>query len=142
MEIANSTLNQQVGQIIQAMAAEAGFDVRLRSTEFAAQLDQDQSGNFQASQVGWSGRADPDGNIHQFVTCKGNLNDGRYCNPKVDELLNQARRVSDQAQRKALYDQAMAILADELPYIYLYFEPLDLRPAARRCRASRPTRTA
>ena len=123
LEIANSTLNQQVGQIIQAMAAEAGFDVRLKVMEFAAQLDQDQSGNFQASQVGWSGRADPDGNIHQFVTCKGNLNDGRYCNPKVDELLNQARRVSDQAKRKALYDQAMATLADELPYIYLYFEP-------------------
>jgi peptide/nickel transport system substrate-binding protein len=123
LKVSNSTNDQQVGQIIQAMAAEAGITINLKVTEFAAMLDEDEAGDFQASQVGWSGRPDPDGNIHQFVTCKGTLNDGRYCNPKVDELLNRAREVSDTAERKALYDEAMTILADELPYIYLYFEP-------------------
>lgn len=123
LKVTNSTNNQQVGQIIQAMAAEAGFTINLVVSEFAALLQEDTAGNFQTSQIGWSGRPDPDGNIHQFVTCEGNLNDGRYCNPRVDELLNQARAVSDPAERKELYDQAMVILADELPYIYMYFEP-------------------
>jgi hypothetical protein len=36
----------------------------------------------------------------------------------VDDLLQQARVEGDQAKRKSLYDQAMAILVKEVPYIY------------------------
>ena len=104
------------------MAAEAGFDVRLKVMEFAARSTRTSPATSRRAM--WAGPAGPTPTAHpQFVTCKGNLNDGRYCNPKVDELLNQARRVSDQAKRKALYDQAMAILADELPTSTVYFEP-------------------
>jgi len=72
--------------------------------------------------MNWSGRPDPDGSIHQFLTCAGGLNDVHYCNPKVDELLNKARTSSDFDTRKALYDEANAILLDELPIIYLGHE--------------------
>ncbi len=105
------------------MAAEAGFDVTLRPTEFAALQKEAQAGNFDVDAIGWSGRVDPDGNIHQFVTCKGGLNDGQYCNPEVDRLLNEARADDDEAKRKELYDDAQAILQDELPIIYLYYQP-------------------
>ncbi|MCB5175785.1 MULTISPECIES: ABC transporter substrate-binding protein [Microvirga] len=118
----NSTTTQQVNEIVQAMAAEAGFDISLRPTEFAALQKEAQAGNFDVNQIGWSGRVDPDGNIHQFVTCKGGLNDGRYCNPEVDRLLNEARVTNDEAKRKQLYDQAQAILQDELPIIYVYYQ--------------------
>lgn len=67
--------------------------------------------------------ADPDGNIHQFDTCKGSLNDAGFCSEKVDALLEEARGIKDQAQRKALYDQAQEILQDELPIVYLYYQP-------------------
>jgi peptide/nickel transport system substrate-binding protein len=36
----------------------------------------------------------------------------------VDDLLQQARVEGDQAKRKGFYDQAMAILVKEVPYIY------------------------
>lgn len=117
------TTAQQIAELIQAMASEAGFDVKLRATEFAAMMKESASGNFEAEQVGWSGRVDPDGNIHAFVTCKGNLNDGKYCNAEVDKLLDAARQTPDQAKRKALYDQAQAILEDDLPIIYTYYQP-------------------
>jgi peptide/nickel transport system substrate-binding protein len=117
------TLAQQIAELTQAMASEAGFDIKLRATEFAAMQKEAQQGNFDAMQIGWSGRVDPDGNIHAFVTCKGNLNDGKYCNPEVDKLLNAARETPDQAKRKALYDQAQAILEDDLPIIYTYYQP-------------------
>jgi peptide/nickel transport system substrate-binding protein len=119
----NSNTTQQINEIIQAMAAEVGFDVTLRPTEFAALQKEAQIGNFDVNQIGWSGRVDPDGNIHQFVTCKGGLNDGRYCNPEVDRHLNEARTVNDEAKRKELYDAAQAILQDELPIIYMYYQP-------------------
>jgi peptide/nickel transport system substrate-binding protein len=123
LKVGNTPVSQQVGQIIQAMAAEAGFNVSLVATEYATMLNEQQAGNFQMGMSAWSGRPDPDGDVHQFVTCKGNQNDGRYCNPALDELLNKARTVNDQTQRQALYRQAMTILADEVPNIYLYFEP-------------------
>lgn len=121
--VTNNPVDAQLGQVVQAMVAEAGFDLELKSSEFASQLRDQQQGRFQISRVGWSGRIDPDGNIHQFIHSKGSQNDGRYNNPKVDELLDKARTVYDQAERKKLYDQVQDIMLDEVPLIYLYNQP-------------------
>lgn len=118
--VTNNPVDAQLGQVIQAMAQEAGIDIQIRSTEFASQLRDQQQGKFQMSRIGWSGRIDPDGNLHQFVTSKGNQNDGRYSNAEVDKLLDQARVVYEPAERKKLYDAAQKILQDELPIVYLY----------------------
>lgn len=119
IQIPNNPIVQQTMQIIQSMVAEAGFDVTLKATEFATLLDEQTRGNYQLSRSDWSGRVDPDGNIHQFVTCKGGLNDTKYCNPEVDKLLNEARASTDEAVRKQKYDAALAILDDEVPMIYI-----------------------
>jgi peptide/nickel transport system substrate-binding protein len=92
----------------------------MKSMEFASLLQDQTAGNYQASQVGWSGRIDPDGNIHQFMTCKGGINDSKYCNPEIDRLLDAARVSTNEEERKAKYDAASKILAEELPIIYLY----------------------
>ena len=118
----NNTVVTQMAQMIQAMVSEAGFDVNLRSTEYAAMLAEQTAGNYEMGRMNWSGRPDPDGSIHQFVTCGGGLNDVHYCNEKVDELLNKARTVTDYEQRKAIYDEAADILLDDLPIIYLGHE--------------------
>ncbi len=120
VQVANNPVQMQVMQVIQAMAGEAGFDISLVAKEFATQLSDQTAGDYQASQIGWSGRVDPDGNIHQFMTCDGGINDSGYCNPKVDELLNAARVSNDTAERKKHYDAARDILAEDLPIIYLY----------------------
>ncbi|HEY0208958.1 ABC transporter substrate-binding protein [Acerihabitans sp.] len=121
--VANSPQAQQVGQVIQALAGEAGFNVHLQTTEFATLLDRQQRGDFQVSMSGWSGRPDPDGSIYSFIHSKGNLNDGRYGNPQVDDWLQQARGTSDPAKRQALYNQIVAQLQQDMPLAYLYFEP-------------------
>ena len=119
----NNTIASSTAEMVQAMAAQAGFQLSLRPTEYAAMLAEDSKGNFQVDMRGWSGRVDPDGNIFNFVTCKGALNDGKYCNPEVDKLLKEARTVPDVAGRKAIYDKAQAILQDELPSLYIYYMP-------------------
>jgi peptide/nickel transport system substrate-binding protein len=119
MQIPNNPVAAQMMQIVQSMVAEAGFDVSLKSTEFATLLDEQTRGNYQLSRSDWSGRVDPDGNIHQFITCKGGINDTKYCNAEVDNLLNEARASTDDAVRKQKYDAAAKILNDELPVIYL-----------------------
>ncbi|SIQ37382.1 peptide/nickel transport system substrate-binding protein [Rhizobium sp. RU35A] len=119
MQVPNNPVAQQMMQIVQSMVAEAGFDVQLKSTEFATLLNEQTAGNYQLSRSDWSGRVDPDGNIHQFVTCNAGLNDTKYCNPEVDKLLNAARASTDETVRKQKYDAAAAILNDDLPMIYL-----------------------
>lgn len=120
VQVANNPVQMQMMQVVQAMVAEAGITVKLKSMEFASLLSEQSAGNFEMSQVGWSGRVDPDGNIHAFLTTGGGLNDGKYSNPEVDALLDTARTSNDTATRKASYDGATKILSRDLPIIYLY----------------------
>jgi peptide/nickel transport system substrate-binding protein len=131
MMITNNPVDAQLGQVVQAMVQEAGFEVSLRSMEFASQLRDQQQGKFQLSRVGWSGRIDPDGNIHPFWTSRGGQNDGKYSNPTIDKLLTDARAVYDQAERKKLYDEAQTIAQDEIPVLYLYNQPWFYATSAR-----------
>ena len=111
---------QQVAEVIQAMAREAGFDLKIQAVEFATMIDHTQKGDFEAYQLGWSGRVDPDGNLYSFVACKAPLNDGHYCNPELDKLLDDTRSTIDPAERMKIYDKVTAIMQRDLPIIYLY----------------------
>jgi peptide/nickel transport system substrate-binding protein len=110
----------QVMQVIQAMAGEAGITISIEAKEFATLLSDQTAGAYQASQVGWSGRVDPDGNIHQFLTTGGGINDAGYSNEEVDRLLNEARVSNDVEARRAAYNAASEILMEDLPIVYLY----------------------
>jgi peptide/nickel transport system substrate-binding protein len=118
----NESRAQKVAEVVQAMAAEAGFDIKLVSTEFATQMKLQTEGSYEVVFIGWSGRPDPDGNIYSFYVCGGGLNDNHYCNPEVDKILGEARLTTDVAARKALYEKFDSIVNDEQPIIYLYFD--------------------
>jgi peptide/nickel transport system substrate-binding protein len=120
----------QVGQMIQAMASEAGIEVKLLSVEFQTQLASQSSGNFQASLIGWSGRVDPDGNTYTLLGCKSPTNDGRYCaGAEADLVAGQAE--IDPAKRHALYQRALTTIADDRPILYLYHPPLIMGMTAK-----------
>jgi peptide/nickel transport system substrate-binding protein len=120
MVIVNNPPQRRVGEIIQGMAREAGFDISLRPSEFASALKDNDDGKHAAFLIGWSGRVDPDGNIHQGQACGGSLNATLACDEKIDALLNRAREVTDVAQRRALYREAIDLLGARRNTIYLY----------------------
>ncbi len=70
---------QRIALVVQAMTREAGFDVKIQSTEFATSLNMADKGDFEAYVLAWSGRADPDGNLYSFDACKQPLNYAGYC---------------------------------------------------------------
>ena len=111
---------QRIAQVVQAMAREAGFDVKIQSTEFATSLDLADKGQFDAYVLAWSGRADPDGNIYSFDACKQPLNYAGYCKPEVDDLLNRSRTTRDLAERRKLFGDLAAIVLKDRPIVYLY----------------------
>ncbi|MEK7701962.1 MAG: ABC transporter substrate-binding protein [candidate division NC10 bacterium] len=120
MTIVNNPRERRVGEVIQQMAREAGFNITLHPSEFASALKDDDDGKHQAFLIGWSGRVDPDGNIHQAQTCKGSLNQTHACDERIDALLNKAREVSDVDQRRALYREAIDMFTARRNIIYIY----------------------
>jgi peptide/nickel transport system substrate-binding protein len=113
-----------VAQVVQSMAAEAGFDLKIRLVEFATSFKQVQAGEFQIFHINWSGRIDPDGNSYVFLHTGAPQNDGGYSNSEADKLMEEARLTSDLATRKAIYEKLTKIVLNDEPIIYLYHKKL------------------
>jgi peptide/nickel transport system substrate-binding protein len=129
--VAKGAENQTVAEVIQAMAAEVGINMKIRVTEFATALKQGEVGEFQAYLLAWSGRTDPDGNAYIFHKCKAPQNNSNYCNPEVDKLLDEARAFADPAKRKAVYEKLTKIILDDNPKLYLYHRRVLIAHTAR-----------
>ncbi|MDP9444731.1 MAG: ABC transporter substrate-binding protein [Actinomycetota bacterium] len=114
----------QLGQVIQEMAKEAGFEVKVEPTEFVTSLDLADQGRFDTFQIGWSGRIDPDGNIFDFHHSEGALNYSGAHDPEVDRRLEQARSTIDTAGREELYAEVIDLILQRRNIIYLYHQNL------------------
>ena len=111
---------QRLAVVIQAMARDAGFDVKIQATEFATSLNMADKGDFEAYVLAWSGRPDPDGNLFSFHGCKQPLNYAGYCDAQTDALLAQSRATRDPGERRKVFEQIAARVLKERPIIYLY----------------------
>jgi peptide/nickel transport system substrate-binding protein len=123
--------NKAISEVVQAMAAEAGFDMKIRVTEFATSLKQSEQGEFQAFLINWSGRTDPDGSSYIFHKTGAPQNVGKFSDPVVDKALDDARLVSDPAKRKAIYEPAAKKLLSEGSIIYLYHRKVLIAQSTR-----------
>lgn len=120
--VPNNPESRQVAEVIQAMTAEAGFDVKIRVTEFATSLKEAEQGRFNAFFIGWSGRVDPDGNSYIFFKTKAPQNNGGFSNADVDKWLDETRVAAGVAARKAIYEKITEKVLNEGSIIYLYHQ--------------------
>jgi peptide/nickel transport system substrate-binding protein len=111
--------------VMQQQLREAGIVLDIRSFEFATFFSDVQHGAFQMYSLRWiGGNEDPDIFEYAFHSAKfppNGANRGYYSNPKIDALIDKARREVDPNVRKPLYAEVQRILADELPYIDLWY---------------------
>src|SRR5262249_35326344 len=98
----------------------AGFDMKIRVTEFATSLKQAEAGEYQAYMLAWSGRIDPDGNSYQFMHKDAPQNYSAWTNADADKALDDARLVTASDQRKAIYEKLAKAELEEEPILYLY----------------------
>ncbi|KEI43465.1 ABC transporter substrate-binding protein [Saccharopolyspora rectivirgula] len=118
--IPNDPAGSRIGQVVQAMGAEAGFHITLRPTEGTTLITESKQGNFQAALLGWSGRPDPDGNIADFHTRDGANNYSGHHDPRTEALIHQAAAETDFDRRRDLYEQIIPQLQRHSSVIYLY----------------------
>jgi peptide/nickel transport system substrate-binding protein len=115
------TAAARLAQFIQSEEQAVGINVVIDTTDFVTSLAKADAGTYETFQVGWSGRVDPDGNIFQFVATTGSQNDSGYSNPRLDLILNNARKAATSKARQTLYNAAEKLIAADRPLIYLYY---------------------
>jgi len=111
--------------VMQQQLREVGIALDIRSFEFGTFFADVTHGAFQMYGLRWiGGNEDPDIFSLCFSSSRfppNGANRGFYSNPKVDALIDQARREVDPKVRKPIYAELQRILADELPYIDLWY---------------------
>jgi peptide/nickel transport system substrate-binding protein len=111
---------EAAAQVVQSMAAEAGFDMKIRVTELATSLKQAEAGEYQAFLLNWSGRIDPDGNSYIFLHSNAPQNYSAWNNADADKALDDARLTADMAQRKSIYEKLTRLVMQDEPILYIY----------------------
>jgi peptide/nickel transport system substrate-binding protein len=110
--------------VMQQQLREVGIALDIRSFEFGTFFSDVTHGAFQLYGLRWiGGNEDPDifYVFHSSRFPPNGANRGFYSNPKVDTVIDQARREVDPAKRKQLYAEVQRIVANELPYINLWY---------------------
>jgi peptide/nickel transport system substrate-binding protein len=112
--------------VLQQQLRQAGFALDIRSFEFATFYSDVVKGEFQLYSLRWVGYSNQDPDIFENVFDSESFppkraNRGYYSNPRVDELIATGRKTTDQQKRKQAYAEIQRIVAEELPYIDLWY---------------------
>lgn len=111
--------NEQMATASQTMLNEVGFNVEVEVLEIGTFLDRYVSMDYDAAVSAWKGQVDPDGYLYTHLHSEGSFNFYGYSNPEIDDLLEQARAISDTTKRGDLYKEAQRIISQEAPWACL-----------------------
>lgn len=117
-------LRRRIAEAIKEQLARVGIELEVRSYEWGTFYGDIQRGDFQLYSLAWVGVTDPDIYFNLFHSSSfppnGN-NRGHYRNVEVDRLLEEGRKSLSLRERKRIYAQVQKTLAQELPYVPLWW---------------------
>jgi peptide/nickel transport system substrate-binding protein len=111
----------EIAQAVAAMLADVGVTVNIKNLEIATAREARTAGNYDIFFSGWAHMPhDPDWYLGQWFTKAGAEKLTRYDNPKVEQLIAEAR-VPDPKVRQQKYEEIERILWEEEPEIWPYY---------------------
>ncbi|GAK04877.1 oligopeptide ABC transporter, periplasmic oligopeptide-binding protein OppA [Geomicrobium sp. JCM 19037] len=112
----------QLAEVAQDYFGQIGVDISIEMMEWGTYLEAMNSGNTEIFISGWSTvTADADYAMHPNFHSDNLGSEGNnsfYVNEEVDELLDEARRETDDEVREDLYAQAEQIIINDAPQIF------------------------
>jgi peptide/nickel transport system substrate-binding protein len=113
---------QRTAEIMKDQLEQIGLKIDLKQVEVTIWLNQFINKGYQITTAYQQGILDPDD--FYYLTLHGGepRNFTGYNNPAADRPLEEARFTSDQAKRKELYDQALAIILNDAPVVFTHYE--------------------
>jgi len=132
----NTQLSLRVNQVLQQMWRAVGVEVDIRVIDTASLIRAFGKHEFDVALFRLPGSPDPDLNVYPLLYSRLaeralSSNFVQYANPQMDELLNAGRREPDPLERRKIYSRIAALLAKDLPYIFISYAaaPLIFNPA-------------
>lgn len=111
---------RRMAELIQADYANIGVNVEIVSYEWGEYLERskelDRDG---AVLLGWTGdNGDPDNFLAVLLGCDavGGANRAQWCYQPFDDLIQQAKTISDQAERTRIYEEAQLVFKEQAPW--------------------------
>jgi dipeptide transport system substrate-binding protein len=112
---------RRMAELIQADWANVGVQAEIVSFEWGEYLERSKNGEHQTVLLGWTGdNGDPDNFLYVLLGCAAaddGTNRARWCYKPFDDLLVEAKRTSDVAERTRLYEEAQVIFKEEAPWV-------------------------
>jgi peptide/nickel transport system substrate-binding protein len=125
MKTSTQESSRAMAAVFQQQLREVGIVLDIRSFEIATFLSDVTHGEFQMYSLRWvGGNEDPDIFEYAFHSARiipNGANRQFYNNPRIDQLIDHARSETDQNVRKQDYAQVQQILAEDLPYVDLWY---------------------
>jgi len=122
VQFPESMTGVRVAATVQAELHDRGIDVSIKSVSnaqlFLPRTGTLATGGYDLAYVPWTMGADPDDS--SVLSCSGASNYMRWCDPRVDALETAALATVDQSQRKRAYARIAAIVASQVPILYLF----------------------
>ncbi len=115
---------RRMAEALQAMLAEVGIGLDLRSFEWATFYDDVRRGNFQLYSLAWVGSSDPDfffPLLHSTMVPPRGSNRGRFADAEIDRLTERGRVTTEPVERRATYATIQQRIADQLPFVPLWW---------------------
>lgn len=116
---------QRIASLVRSDLEDAGFRVEIVNREFKSHLHTTRNGDYEMALLGWiADTPDPDNFLRTFfhsdAAVKGSAtNISFYRRDEMDRLLDEAVRTTDVEKREALYSEALALWAEDLPLVPL-----------------------
>lgn len=109
--------------VVKEQLEKVGAKVTLRPYEFATFFSDVQKGNFEMFSLRWVAVVEPDimAKIFHSKEVPPGRNRVYFNNPRLDTLVEKGAKEADSQKRKALYDEAQLIVAEQLPYIPMWY---------------------
>jgi len=107
----------KAGEIYQDMLTKVGLNVKIKLVDWSTWIgDVYRKAKYDFTAIGHTGKLDPHGTLAGYGTIKRYV---RWDNPKAADLIAQASKTDGFENRKKLYDQALELMAKELPFMFL-----------------------
>lgn len=127
LKVSNAEFNRLQSAVIQQNLRAVGITLDVRTYEFATLYADVLKGNFQLFTLQWVGGAVADPDIlrrvfHSTQVPPAGFNRGFFRDPRVDALLDEAAVTTDEQRRRELYGEVQKRIAEEAPYISLWYK--------------------
>jgi oligopeptide transport system substrate-binding protein len=125
--------NKPLAEYLQSAWGELGVKMEIKIVEWSTFTPTRRAGDFQIARGGWVYDYDDPSNMLNLLASDSGNNNGKYSNPEVDTLLEEARNTADKTEHYEKLHKAEKLIVEDgaiLPLVYsndFYLQKTELK---------------